>query len=379
MTEAGVAQWKSGAMMEQNEDDSSSSSVQSSDTKATTNKQDAMAYLLRYETMVRQQEAEDMAVIAHLRPCIQRLLELLGQQVDVLDQKFLQADISFEQLKLAYDILLQQQNEFMTTDRQFMMVLKLLTQKVDLKQTELNATVPYITWAEVIQCYKVCVSGMLTLQHSSSTVRARTRDRTLALLSLFEAPSTQLFHQDAAMGHSSILDESRSFTRATRNNILPREISSYSASFRKRNWILAFLVFLLTAAFGGMVVYTFLSSLPKSTAAGTAPRQFVKPVVKPTAPAPPPLLQQKEDSQPIVDPTHRQYHPPAKEHPAPTGSSYEIVAVPARSTMSFSKHTVRSLVVAAFQQVTVVPKKVMNLLKHLFQWLSGATVAQTRW
>ena len=125
----------------------------------------------------------------------------LGQDV-VLDHqntKFLQSEISFEQLKLAYDILLQQQNEFMTTDRQFMMVLKLLTQKVDLKQTELNAAVPYITWAEVIQCYKVCVSGMLTLQHSAPAVRARTRDRTLALLSLFEAPSTQLFHQDSNM------------------------------------------------------------------------------------------------------------------------------------------------------------------------------------
>ena len=33
----------------------------------------AIAYLLRYETMVRQQEAEDMATVAHIKPLLTRL------------------------------------------------------------------------------------------------------------------------------------------------------------------------------------------------------------------------------------------------------------------------------------------------------------------
>jgi hypothetical protein len=154
-------------------------------------------YLFRYETMARQQEAEDMATVAHLNQCICRLMELLGMEVsaDDMNETFLCAEVSFEQLRLAFDILRQQQpREPMTTDRQLMMVLEMLTQKVDLKQPEQNASTPFVTWAEIVQCYKICVSGMFTLQHLQKhpTHRARARDRTLAMLSLFEPPSTTL-------------------------------------------------------------------------------------------------------------------------------------------------------------------------------------------
>ena len=39
-------------------------------------------YLLRYEHMVQQQEMEDKAIMAHLLPCIQRLIELINDQND---------------------------------------------------------------------------------------------------------------------------------------------------------------------------------------------------------------------------------------------------------------------------------------------------------
>lgn len=173
---------------------------------------EATAYLLRYETMVRQQEAEDMAVLAHIRPCVSRLLQVLGLPQVSDDWKFLTQEVSFYHLKRACDILEEQGNsewrggtEFMTTDRQLMMVLRLLTQKVS-GFDEIAATTTTITWAEFVQCYKICIAGMLTLQHlpKDSTIRARARDRTLAMLSLFEPPSTQLFHEDVVNGSTFV-------------------------------------------------------------------------------------------------------------------------------------------------------------------------------
>ncbi len=42
--------------------------VRSNNNNSNSNNREALAYLLRYETMVRQQEAEDMATIDHMRP-----------------------------------------------------------------------------------------------------------------------------------------------------------------------------------------------------------------------------------------------------------------------------------------------------------------------
>jgi hypothetical protein len=212
---------------------------------------DKIAYLIRYETMVRQQEAEDMAVWAHVGPCMVRLMELIhsmeqhphdhmpshAPSVVPPHVVLLQEEVSFVQLKLALQALealspppspgrLEIQHdttpkaaavvECMTTDRQLMMILRLLTQKVVLDtdtSSSTSTTTPMIglTWAEFVQCYKICIIGMITLQHlpipsqsqsssssvttATSVVRTRARDRTLAMLSLFEFPSTQLFHQ----------------------------------------------------------------------------------------------------------------------------------------------------------------------------------------
>jgi hypothetical protein len=149
---------------------------------------DKMAYLIRYETMVRQQEAEDMAVQAHLLPCIYRLMELTSSTAPSTqgNTRLLQQSVSYAQLQQAWQKL--PPTDPMTTDRQWMMLLRLLTQK-GAAETE------SITWAELIQAYKICILGMIALQHlpKGSSERGRARDRSLALLSLFEAPSTHLF------------------------------------------------------------------------------------------------------------------------------------------------------------------------------------------
>jgi hypothetical protein len=175
---------------------------------------EALAYLLRYESMVRQQEAEDMATLAHLQPCLERLMELVQSNSnngsfeqekknpqEAEEDNLWKKEISHKQLRQALQILEPQQQqqgptEFMTTDRQLMMILRLLAQSsVDHRRianaTAENAT---LTWAEIVQCYKACILGMTTLQHfpKGDTTRQRVRDRTLAMLALFE-PQTRLW------------------------------------------------------------------------------------------------------------------------------------------------------------------------------------------
>jgi len=114
----------------------------------------ALAYLLKYETMVRQQEAEDMAVMDHIRPCMERLNELAAgtcnnnndstatkitvnrwsSTTQVLSQEISYAAMATALQRLESTATDSNDNnkdvssvEFMTTDRQLMMVLRLLT------------------------------------------------------------------------------------------------------------------------------------------------------------------------------------------------------------------------------------------------------------
>jgi hypothetical protein len=231
---------------------------------------DKIAYLIRYETMVRQQEAEDMAVWAHVGPCMVRLMALIhsmeqhphdhmpSHDPSVVPPHvvLLQEEVSFVQLKLALQALealspgrfeIHRDTmttpkaavvvECMTTDRQLMMILRLLTQKVVLDtdtSSSTSTTNPMIglTWAEFVQCYKICIIGMITLQHlpipssssssvttAASVVRTRARDRTLAMLSLFECPSTQLFHQLLPSEHHHDDDDDVLVVANNRSNV----------------------------------------------------------------------------------------------------------------------------------------------------------------
>jgi len=155
----------------------------------------AMEYLLRYETMVRQQDAEDMATLAHLRPLLYRIEKLGGKEskdtpLDMED--IMSREVSFCQLQRALKELDNDSSHVMTTDRQLMLVLRTLARKSPETDDEC------ISWAEFYQCYKTVVTGMQTLQYvpSQSLVRSRTKDRTLTILSMFEPPSTKLFNED---------------------------------------------------------------------------------------------------------------------------------------------------------------------------------------
>ena len=69
---------------------------------------EALAYLLKYETMVRQQEVEDMATLAHVRPLLARLRMLGGEaggkshsHSDQSDINDLTTEISFATMRRA--------------------------------------------------------------------------------------------------------------------------------------------------------------------------------------------------------------------------------------------------------------------------------------
>ena len=223
---------------------------------------EALAYLLRYETMVRQQEAEDMATLAHIRPCVERLEALVGAQpqqpkgVDSSDAALLTREISFQSLKRALEVLEEEcdpTSEFMTTDRQLMMVLRLLTQKTGANGDEADEDV-FIAWAEFFQAYKVCIVGMLTLQHlpASSAIRRRARDRTLAMLSLFEAPSSELFRSEEI----EALD-SAPLTRETYRAVSTTYEEAPGKKGKRRSRTLRFLLAMVAlAAFLGIIVVT---------------------------------------------------------------------------------------------------------------------------
>jgi hypothetical protein len=247
-------------------------------------KEEALAYLVRYETMVRQQEAEDMAVVAHIVPCLLRLEQLIHNSQnktstleaksngdtsnetngpplflvdsplemppsavpsDWMDRIFLYSDLvcGLELLQIdTKDGKGQQKQksseiEFMTTDRQLMMILRMIASSVafaandddddsdtehhgddrlDFSQVRRRPNKQEgmsISWLEIVQCYKVCITGMVALEHvptliarssesvatptgNNDDVRTRTRNRTLAMLSLFQSVSPlSRFHQ----------------------------------------------------------------------------------------------------------------------------------------------------------------------------------------
>jgi hypothetical protein len=227
------------------------------------NNREALAYLLRYETMVRQQEAEDMATLAHLRPCLERLQELLpaveekkeGSPEKSSEEKAWTKQISYGSLRKALDVLeLQGPTEFMTTDRQLMMILRLLTQSSSDRHHSPSEDEATLTWAELVQCYKTCIVGMTSLQHlpHQDDTRQRARDRTLAMLALFE-PQSRLWSSPLAPVRPAA--NTTALHSMQRSSFAPPRAVSRRRKTR-RQFLLVALVALLTAA-AGMHYYQF--------------------------------------------------------------------------------------------------------------------------
>jgi hypothetical protein len=237
----------------------------------------AIGFLLRYETMARQQDTENVTTLAYMRPCMERLRELGGRQFGRGDDGLLVRDqVRYSDLKIAFETLkLQPSNvEFCKTDQQLMMVLEWLTQH----ETSDDAT---ITWAEFLQAYKIAIVGMQTLQHlpMSSTARARAKDRTMAMLSLFDENSSAVLTNKtfnasvsgSAMGTSTSNDEQAWTDTASATEESSKIKVNFSSSQPRTGYARGFLLFIFKTLFlASIVVFISLSHDDLFTVANNA-------------------------------------------------------------------------------------------------------------
>jgi hypothetical protein len=172
--------------------------------------QESVSFLRHYDAMLRQQEVEYEATLSHLRPLLHNLVVLARAEddddqqrgsltpyykADDEDENCLLRDFTFEELKRALTTLEHAPSsyKFMAEDRQFLLTLSMLTEKVDLADPATCAAEDRITWIEIMQCYRICVLAMQTLEKipEPKDIRARARGRGLSMMSLFVPVSTQ--------------------------------------------------------------------------------------------------------------------------------------------------------------------------------------------
>ncbi|KAL3945339.1 MAG: hypothetical protein SGBAC_000544 [Bacillariaceae sp.] len=143
-------------------------------------------YLNHYETMLQRQEDENVATLTHLKPMLAVLESLVKGKAsgEVANRNTLDYDrtamlkeFRLPELKRGYKQLKQEsiQYDFIRTDRQFMLVLELLTQT--------SMTHQSVSWAEIAHCYKICISGMQVLEElPAGRMRNQIKERTVASL-----------------------------------------------------------------------------------------------------------------------------------------------------------------------------------------------------
>jgi len=178
--------------------------------------QDALAYLIHYETVVRQQECEDLAVVDYLKGFLGELQ--MGDDWTVpLDVSHIQR---WRQTTSSYQ-----------TDCQLMLVLDSISS---------NNTTATITPLEIYHAYKVTCHGMLVLQHApvGSELRHQLRNRILASLALPQA--TMVLNTKMRRPGAAAHDEPHMVPCKS-----PRATDS---SWMKTKLLFAFLFFLFIAA-----------------------------------------------------------------------------------------------------------------------------------
>ena len=178
-------------------------------------------FLIRYEHMMMDQEKEQRSTISHLKFFLKLLMDLQADSKgenrechplgDEISEECFLIEFSIEDLKQAYGKLKNSpQYDVVKTDKQFLMVLDILC---DDKYGPTDMHTPEtkdikISWAEIIQCYRNCITGMQTLEQigANSTIRNRAKERTLALLSGYRkssfassSPSTTVTVQTKAL------------------------------------------------------------------------------------------------------------------------------------------------------------------------------------
>mmetsp|Transcript_38055 Transcript_38055/g.43453 ORF Transcript_38055/g.43453 Transcript_38055/m.43453 type:complete len:435 (+) Transcript_38055:185-1489(+) len=221
--------------------------------------QQQISYLLRYETMVQQQDAAHKATIEHIKPLFDIIIRendklgcnnnIVGKRSSMNLDTMMKQNISYKSIKQALKKIENSTSDgymlAMQTDRQLMMVIKTLMQ-----QEKSSSQDEFLTLAELLQCYKTVIDGMQTLQHVTDSYKQRTRikDRTLSLVSLFESSATKLLANE---GIPPPQDEppDHSFERESVKDIIDESFTEDNLdSIKWKNFFFLFLVLLFGAA-----------------------------------------------------------------------------------------------------------------------------------
>eukprot|EP00339_Tiarina_fusa_P011200 CAMPEP_0117065054 /NCGR_PEP_ID=MMETSP0472-20121206/45465_1 /TAXON_ID=693140 ORGANISM="Tiarina fusus, Strain LIS" /NCGR_SAMPLE_ID=MMETSP0472 /ASSEMBLY_ACC=CAM_ASM_000603 /LENGTH=232 /DNA_ID=CAMNT_0004785501 /DNA_START=22 /DNA_END=717 /DNA_ORIENTATION=+ len=148
---------------------------------------DVNKFLHLYENMMRAQEEDHSATIAHLQPMLE-LLEASGPECGTLTGKKISMtrEIQYSTLRRALATI-EQRYDFVKKDLQWIMVMNTLANQ-NVRDDS------FISWAEIVQCYKACILGMQTLQYipSPGETRKRTRDRSMSIVLTFQPPAADI-------------------------------------------------------------------------------------------------------------------------------------------------------------------------------------------
>eukprot|EP00934_Nitzschia_sp_Nitz4_P005051 Nitzschia sp. Nitz4//scaffold4_size323378//75751//77118//NITZ4_000636-RA/size323378-processed-gene-0.82-mRNA-1//1//CDS//3329553327//5041//frame0 len=183
---------------------------------------EAEFFVDNYETMLQQQEAEMASLMRHLEPLLRILEHHSGVSPwETADKKApWTKEFSYAQLERAVRTLQSdRKTRFIAADIQWKLVLETLVENSSGTQNREDET---ISWIEIVMCYRLCILGMQALQHAPSFVpvtRSRVRQRTMKMLSMFQAPSnSSIVHQQQPVEVNST--PKRSITRILQFGIL---------------------------------------------------------------------------------------------------------------------------------------------------------------
>jgi hypothetical protein len=160
---------------------------------------DTQAYLTRYERMINEQETELSSTLSHMQPLFE-LLDYLATPTDLnarplgsvkVKRMNLSKSFATRDLHRALRVLEEHDGyETVKTDKQFMMALRVLCEH---ETNTIEFTDESTSLGEILQCYRMCIIGMQTLELlPSGIVRDRAKDRTLRMLSMFRPSSLPL-------------------------------------------------------------------------------------------------------------------------------------------------------------------------------------------
>ena len=183
----------------------------------------AEKFLNLYEQMLATQDKEHSATIAYLRPILE-ILESSSSSSSTYDddndyhngtsktsqpfqdhhQFCMSREIQYSTLKQAiFRIEHDDRYDFIRKDAQLSMVLNTLAKQNVFAsgEEEEGGGDAFISWGEIVQCYKACVLGMQTLQGvpMAGYIRNRTCDRSKSMVLTFKTPKGQ--HKEKSSSH----------------------------------------------------------------------------------------------------------------------------------------------------------------------------------